>query len=273
MKSIMKSTVKQKFSVVVIALVVALMLSFFFGSDKKKPGEGFFHSLTAPFAGFFSGAGFWFQDKAEFVSSIGDLKIENERLNEENIKLEAQVADLKDIKKENEELRKQIELAPRQKYELESSMVIGHDVSGKAEFLYIDKGSRDGVENGMAVIVGEGVLVGKISSVYSGVSHVEILLSPNSKINGEIVESGGKGIVNGRYGTSIIMDMIPQTVEINKGDSVITSGIGGVLPRGLLIGYAQEPTSTADQLFQQTSLIVPAKFDELRLVWVVKKEK
>lgn len=269
----MKSNSKKKFSIVVIALVVVLMLSFFSRENQRKPGEGFFQVITSPFSNFFSGTGFWFHERFDFFSSIGEMKTENEKLLEENLRLKSQIAELRDVKNENDDLREEIKLAPRDDYKLESAMIIGRDLGGRPEFVYINKGSSQGIEKQMAVTQGEGVLVGRVVEIYPVTSKIEFLTSPDSKINAEIVESGAKGIVNGRYGTSVIMDMIPQTVEVKRGDTVITSGLDRILPRGLLIGYAQEPNPTSDQLFQRASLVLPVKFDSIKVVWVVKAIK
>jgi rod shape-determining protein MreC len=66
------------------------------------------------------------------------------------------------------------------------------------------------------------------------------------------------------------MEMIPQTADLKKGQTVITSGLGGGLPRGLLIGYIEDYQMTVDQLFQTASLKLPVDFKSLRMIWVVK---
>lgn len=254
----------------IIVVLGMLFLAIFFRDQKQKPLEGMFQVITKPVAGFFSAAGGWTGEKFSFFGSIGELKSENEKLLEENLSLKSQLAKLKDVKNENYELRKQIDLAPRDAYKLEAAIMIGKDMSGQSEFVYIDKGSKQGIKEHMAVIVDEGILIGKVTKAFPTTSQVELLFSKNSKVNAEIVESGAKGIVKGQYGTAVVLDMIPQTFEINKGDSIITSGVGNLLPRGLLIGYAQDPTPTPDQLFQQASLVFPVQLETVRMVWVVK---
>ncbi|MEA1926218.1 MAG: rod shape-determining protein MreC [Patescibacteria group bacterium] len=252
-----------------IVLILAIIIFAIFHNSSKKPFEGLVHTATKPFSSFFSDAGRFTYNKFSFFSSIGTLKKDNSRLLEENLKLKSRIALLNDIKKENNELRKQIELAPRDSFKLKATMVIGRDMSGLSDSFIIDAGSNDGIKEQMAVVVSEGILIGKVKKALKTTSYVELIRSKNSRVNAEITESGAKGIVRGQYGTSVIIDMIPQTVEINKGDSIMTSGVGGILPRGLLVGYAQEPMSTADQLFQQASLILPVDYGSIRMVWIV----
>lgn len=265
----MRSDFRNKLTIFAIVFIIIVLVAIIFRNQENKPFENVFQRATAPFARFFSATGAWTNDRISFFSSIGELKKENERFYEENIQLKAQLAKLQDVKNENEELRKQIELAPYDSYELEAAMLIGKDMSGRTEIVYIDKGADDGVKSSMAIVVGESVMIGKVLNVHKKTSQVELLTSKNAKVNAEIVETGAKGIVRGQYGTSVMMDMIPQTVEVNKGDTVITSGVGSVLPRGLLIGYAQEPVATPDQLFQQSSLVLPAQAETARMVWIV----
>ncbi len=269
----MRSTLKKKIISLVVVILGSLFLSILFRDQKQKPLEWMFQAATKPVSGFFSAAGWWTGEKFSFFSSIGELKSENEKLLEENLSLKSQIAMLKDVKNENDELRKQIDLAPRNAYELEAAVLIGKDMSGQSEFVYIDKGSKQGIKQHMAVIVDKGILIGKVVKIFPTTSQIELLFSKNSRVNAELVESGAKGIVRGQYGTAIVLDMVPQTFEINRGDSVITSGVGNLLPRGLLIGYAQEPAATPDQLFQQASLVFPVRLDTVRVVWVVKGVK
>jgi len=69
------------------------------------------------------------------------------------------------------------------------------------------------------------------------------------------------------------MDLIPQASEVKEGQTVITSGLGGIYPRGLLIGYVQKTEITVDQLFQKASLNLPIDFKNLRMVWIIKNAK
>ena len=269
----MKKIFKKKGVAVIIVFVLFILAVIIFRGSNKRPFGNFFHQATGPIAKFFSNSGAWTKSKISFFTSIKNLKQENEKLHIENVLLRANLAELKDSKKENEELRKEIELAPRGDYELEATLVIGKDMSGKVGIVFIDKGEKNGIKNQMAVVVGKGYLVGKVIETFPNSAKVELLLSRDLSVNAEIIESGAKGIVKGSHRTSIMMDMIPQTVEVNKGDTVITSGVGNVLPRGLLIGYAQDPVPTADQLFQQMSLNSSVHFDSLRIIWVVKGVK
>lgn len=250
-----------------IGLVVVVFLVF--GGKEEKPLQSIGQSTTKPFARFFSGAGFWFSEKFSFFSNIGKMKIENEKLFDENLKLKFELAKLKDIESENKVLRNELDLMDRKDFETRASLVIGKTLSKNRKIIYLDKGQNDGIKEGDPVIVSGGILVGKISKIYSSSSEAELILDNNNKVNAEVQEAGIKGIVQGEYGTSAVMDMIPQSAKIEKGQTIITSGLGGLFPRGLLIGYIKETGLTVDQLFQKASLDLPIQFNNLRMVWVI----
>lgn len=256
-----------------IAIILITVGVIFVSKKAVDKGEGVVFTVVKPFAGFFSNTGYWFQNKIDFVSSIGSLKKENEKLFEENLRIQSRLAELKEIESENEDLRKQLDLSPRDKFELETALIIGRDLNQSNEIVYLDKGEKNGIKMGMPVIVNEGILVGKVSKVFNRTSEVELILDQKIKINAEIQEMEAKGIVHGEYGTSVVMDMIPQTIEINTGDTIITSGLGNSMPRGLLIGYIKDLSPTADKLFQKTSISLPVSFEKIRTVSVIKNIK
>lgn len=256
---------------IVLCTIVILVLFLFLNTIHKKPLQSFVQWTASPVASFFSDAGYWFRDKTSFLVSIGELKDQNRELHEENIQLKSQIAELKNIRNENEELRSQLELAPREEYELEAALVNGKNLAKGSEILYLNKGKKDGIASGMPVIISEGILIGKIEKVFSGSCEARLILDSEIKVNAEILESQTKGIVHGEYGSSVVMDMIPQSIEIKKDETVVTSGLSGTFPGGLLIGYVKDVTTTADQLFQKASLNLPIEIDEARMAWVVKR--
>jgi rod shape-determining protein MreC len=159
---------------------------------------------------------------------------------------------------------------PRDKFDLEASFVIGQDPQGLGNWLTIGKGSRDGIAIGMPVIVSEGILVGRIDEVGPNYSRVNLITNTTSAINALDLETSAKGLLRGSYSLGIMMDMISQGDVINNGDRVITSGLGGELPRGLLIGNIQEVGVSVDKLFQQAVVVPAVKYRDLDMVFVIR---
>lgn len=226
-------------------------------------------TVTLPLQNIFSIVAFETGDFFHFISSIGELKSENERLEKEYLRLVADQAMLLDVKKENEELRRQLGILPRDTFSLKAAEVIGRDISGLGNWLSIDQGSLDGIRPGMPVIIDAGVLIGKVAETFPSNARVMLLTNPESLMSGVALETDAEGIVKGEYGLGLLYDMVQQSDMLKVGDTVVTSGLGGDFPKGLLIGTLQETRFTNDHLYQQASILSPVKFNRLRHVFVI----
>lgn len=256
-----------RFSIVAAFCFLLVLLS-----PKKifDPVRGIFLHVFSPVEGIFNSAGNRVGGVLDFFGSISELKKENSRLLKENNILAKEVAGLSIEKRENEILREQLELMPKEKFDLASSFVIGHDPKGAESWLMIDKGRDAGLESGMSVIVSDGIMIGKIEEVYSNSAKVGTLSDPQSHINAMDLETGSRGIVRGEYGLGIIMDMVSQSDNLNDGDTVVTSGLGNNIPKGLLIGKIKEMQVSKDKLFQQALVVPRVDYSDLEVVFVVK---
>jgi len=257
-----------KYLVIVFLLLLVIFVSLR-GSD--NPAKGFILNVSSPFLKtfrIFSGgvSGFF-----EFMGSIGDLKSENEKLVGDNQNLLAQNNRLKDAEKENQDLRQQLKLAPRNDFDLEASFVTAQDPQGLGSYFFIDKGENFGIKTGMAAIVSNGILVGQVTESYSNSAKVTLITDPSSAVNAEAQESAAKGIVNGEYGLGLKMSMISQAEVLSEGDTVISSGLGGKIPRGLTIGKISQVGQSPDKLFQVASVVPTVDATDLRTVFIIKK--
>jgi rod shape-determining protein MreC len=232
--------------------------------------RGIFLSLTLPFQKIFYGASQKVGETTSLLASISEIKNDNVQLSKENNFLAGEVARLKQMENENVMLREQLELLPRDKFSLVGSFVIGQDPQGSEGWIIIDKGEKDGIASGMAVIVANGILVGKVEEVYSSSSKINLLASSNSAVNVTDVDTGAKGIIRGEYGLGLVMDMVTQSDVLNIGDTIITSGLGGNIPRGLLVGKVKEVKVSEDRLFQRAVVVSRIKYPKLDTVFVIK---
>lgn len=254
-----------------VVVAIGALLVFFNPKKIFSPARQLGTGVAYPFEKIFYFAGEKTRDTFSFLASIGNLKNEDAQLLEENASLKAQVAQLEDQKNENVILRQQLQLAPRDKYDLAAAMVIGQDPTGAGSWLMIDKGASDGMQAGMPVIVSDGILVGKISEVYPTSSQVSLLTDSKSAVNVTDLKTGAKGILQGAYGLGVVMNEVEQSDSLNAGDSVITSGLGGLFPKGFLVGKIQQVGATPDKLFQQAIVAPAVKYSQLEVVFVVKK--
>lgn len=257
-----------------IFLIIFLICSIIIAINPKglfSPLKIFIFKVSYPFQKTFYLTGnatgrYW-----NFLTSFADVKKENEKLIKENYILQGELNNWKEQKRENEVLRSQLGLAPRDKFELEASFIIGQDIQGSGSWIMLDKGSNNGIRVGMPVIFSQGILVGKVEEVFSDSSKVFLLSHAESNINAIDLETGAKGILRGEYGLGLILDMVSQKEVLNVGDTVVTSGLGGNLPKGLSLGRIQEIHSSTDKLFQQAIINPIVKAHSLEVVFVIKK--
>lgn len=259
-----------KLTKLITITIICVSLIFFSSKNFFAPVHSLFLRLAYPFQKSFYTASSSIRETFEFLGGIGSLKNENKNLVQENAKLISQVAKLQDQKNENDYLRRQFELVPRDKYNLEAAMVIGRDPQGPGSWILIGKGNGDGIKKDMPVIVSDGILLGKVSEVYEKSSKIILLTDSASSVNVTDLETGAVGILKGEYGLGMSMDMVEQTDILNEGDTIITSGLGGSLPRGFLTGKVRQVNRSADKLFQQASVIPQIKYSKLSVVFVVR---
>ena len=259
-----------KLSKLILILALGSALIFFVPQKIWDPVRGALLRIAYPFQKTFYIISERTGDFFVFLGYISELKTENEKLIRENNSMSAKIVQILDQKKENEVLRKQLDLAPRGSYDLEASLVIGQDSRGSGFWIMIDKGTSRGISTGMPVVVSDGILVGKVSETFENSSRVVLLTDSSISLNVADSETGAKGIVKGEYGLGLVMSMVEQTAILNAGDSVVTSNLGGSLPGGLFIGKIQQSGSSPDKLFQQAVVIPQVKYSNLDLVFVIK---
>jgi rod shape-determining protein MreC len=151
--------------------------------------------------------------------------------------------------------------------------VLGGDPNPYLRYITIDVGSLQGVEVGMPVVSTGAALVGRISHVSPRTSRVQLLSDVGSAVDALLQTSRLTGLVVGDAdspsGVGLRMEWIPQDEEVSVGEIVLTSGLGGLLPKGLVIGQTTEVLSTDYELFQ-TALVRPAvDFTRLEIALVI----
>lgn len=147
--------------------------------------------------------------------------------------------------------------------------VLGQDPNPYLFYVIINRGGRDNLEIGMPVIAGGGRLVGRVAQVYPRWSKVQLIIDPGSRVNGLVQASRATGLVAGQPDGSIMIEQVPQSAQINVGDTVVTSGRGGLLPKGLIVGQVAEVQQKDIDLYQQALLRPAVDFKSLEMVLVI----
>jgi rod shape-determining protein MreC len=260
------------FKVVWIAALFAALVAIN-PAGIMQPIRGFFIGALLPFQKVAYSFSLAAENVKDFVGSVGELKKENEDLFKKNQDLLAENASLHDLQNENTMLRSQLDLLPRGQYDLVSATITSQDPNGLGNWMTIDKGSADGITAGMPVIFSKGILIGRIHDVYNNSSSVMLLTNPKSTVNVITTQSQAKGVARGEYGLGLMLDMILQTDTLQGGDTIVTSGMGGDIPKGLFVGTLQDVHPSDDHLFQQATINEPLQVSKLQIVFVIRGQK
>lgn len=218
----------------------------------------------------------WLSDRflaiQTYVTSPRDVTI----LTQQNIELEAEVANLQaqiiELQQQLTEfkiLSALLDFArayPEYKYV--GATVIGRDPSPFVKFIHINRGSDDGLRRGMPVVTQQG-LVGRISQTTASAALVQLITDPGTLINIRSEPERVEGILEGSITGDISLDFIPQEANVEPGDLVMTSGLGGNYPANILIGQITSVRSQDFDLFQSASVQPVVDFEKLEIVLVI----
>lgn len=204
------------------------------------------------------------------VARLSGLARENAELNQRIDELSFENSRLQTAKAENTALRRALNFQEEQRYDTIPAEVKAMDPTGFSQTVVIDKGEADGVVLGQAAITAPGLLIGRITKTYRNSSEITLITDPAMTINGEVTESGARGLVKGEHGISLILDLVTQNEVIKSGDKIITSGLAGDFPRGLLVGEINAIKTSSSELFQQAFVSPVADLKSLKFVFVVR---
>ncbi|MBT2727075.1 rod shape-determining protein MreC [Bacillus sp. ISL-75] len=234
-----------------------------------KDTTGWVQSLVSKPTHFVAGFFENLQDLQNTYDENKELKSRIENL----VNLEAQVQELKN---DNEELRDILgEKKTLRDFKPLPATVIGRNPDRWHEMIIIDKGNLNGIEKNMAVVTATG-LIGKVKNVTQFSSTVQLLSAMDPKNRISAVVQGKKDVYGFVQGFDdkqklLLIKAIPSGSKIEKGQTVITSGLGGVFPKGLMIGKVVDVKPDQYGL-NQTALVKPgADFYDIENVIVIKR--
>ncbi len=176
-------------------------------------------------------------------ASSEEIKAELERLESENAELRNQLSDYLETKRENEKLKKLLDIKKdNPSYKMTPANVIKRDVNDDFYSFTLDEGTSRGISVNNPVITENG-LVGWVCQADASTCKVKTILSPDTKAGAADKQSGDNGIINGSAAlcekNKTSMTTLAENNKIKKGDMIVTSGDGGVYPGGLLIGEVE----------------------------------
>lgn len=224
------------------------IVGFHFGLfDKPK---NILYLIVSPVSRTFSFAGTKTANFFYFFISLKKIAQENQWLRLENLQLVSQTAKLNDLIKENEFLRLALsaERSSGQKI-IVAKIVSRYDLLGQQTFR-IDKGIKNGVNKGQAVVVAPNILIGQIVESLDNFASVRPLTNSRSQIQVIVKDKQILGIIKGQENNILVMEMVPQDKELSAGDLLVSSPTDQ-LAGDLLIGKVEQVFKSDLGVFQQ----------------------
>jgi len=232
---------RRRVVLIIIALLVILLLNVI-----ENPMRSWAYKVAAPVQSYFWQAG----DDVNGFFSGGQVKQDSETLLFENMALLQTVGELKDVKEENDELRKALAFGIEEDFVFIEGQVLWKDPS--SDTLIIRSGT--GVEEGMPVTTPEKVAVGIVEEVMGEFSRIRLLSHTESSVDVVATEERIGGVIKGEGKFNTLLDFLPHSAEITEGDIVITSQLGGIFPKNFLVGRVAKVIKSDLEPFQRAQV-------------------
>lgn len=259
-------------TVVILLLLSALILISL--RVKERKGVAFFDGLLMEICSPFQKASTFAIKKVRGVFQeylfLVHLQRENERLKKRIADLQRENDQMREMVLSHERLRKLLQFRETLSSTLVAAEVVGRDPSSWFKSVTINKGEKDGVRKGMAVISPEGV-IGQILKTAPSHSVVLLVTDYNSAIDSIIQRTRAKAIVEGGGENRCQLKYLLRTEDVVAGDRVVTSGLGGNFPKGLMIGEIRKVDKKGHGIFQYAELVPSVDFTRLEEVLIIKE--
>lgn len=267
---------KGKWLFLLVAVFILLTIAHTTGMERKNLSfvEIWIRDLLAPLesgaTAVFSGA----KGLTGYFTGYDDLLRENKEQEEKINSLTKEVTALKDAQMENVRLRKLLAMkeSMAEEWQMVSARVIARDTGNWYHSVIIDRGTADGLAKDMVVINYDG-LVGRIIAVSRNTAEVLLLVDPEGAVGCLVQMSRTPGIVEGQGSQGLLrMVHFPHDAEIKENQVVLTSGLGGVFPAGLRIGFITEIKVEPNGLMKQAVVKPFVDFERIEEVLVLTKQ-
>ena len=257
--------------IIITIIVLILIVVFSNGENNASFFENVASKLVMPVQNGLTYLKNKISGNSTFFTDINKLKEENEELQAKNSELEQSLRELENIKTENEMLKGYMNLTEKYgEYQTIPAYVINKDISNYSKTIIINVGKNDGIKENMTVIADEG-LVGYIVSVTDTTAKVQTIIDTASSVSATMSSTDESIICKGTLdSTKELKAMyIPTEYNIIQGDSIETSGLGGIYPKGIHIGTVKQVESTKNVTDRYAVIEVAVNFDKLSTLLVI----
>lgn len=274
----MKNFLKQHglwilFAAAVIAVALAVMSVL---SANSSPLVNLTGIVTSPFRAAYTAIANRFNDLQNYYKDTTDLEAENAALKQQIAEMEETIRQAEADHEENKLLRELMNLTEQRRdlSDIESAMITEHSVTNWTSSLTLNKGTALGIEVGDCVIDAMGNLVGVIDQAGTNWSTVLTLVDTDTSLGAQVFRTKDLGVAQGDFSlmrqNRLRLDYLPADCRLLSGDLVVTSGLNGYLPSGLVIGSVEEVQVDDSGAASYAILAPEVEFDSLTEVFVLK---
>lgn len=258
-------------SPIVPVLIIAIVLFFLHMVGILRPVENFLSRLVKPVASRFYSTGTDIKTAYDANNVQEDPSVTIDRLTKEVAALTVANSRNMETEEENRKLREALKFTSNTDFRVVVASVIAKEASTEdSSGLVINRGAKDGLVPGLAVVSEGGLIVGKVLETKDTTAKICLTTSPDCQLAAAIQNSDKtQGITDGDLGLTIKMSYIPQLEKIAAGDIVITSGLGDHIARGLVIGKITQVYNESNEVWQEATIEPLVDFDSLTVVSVV----
>jgi len=213
----------------------------------------------------------WIKEIDQRYATVAGFRAENERLRKRIQELEVERSKLLEAGATNRRLQQLLEFRSHLPSGSITASIIANSASSWFKTCLLDKGSADGVRKGMAVVTPLGV-VGQVVSATSRSAKVLLVTDSNSGVDVLVQRTRARGIISGSLDNVTIMKYVKRSEDIQEGDRLVTSGLDGVFPKGLMVGTAVKVRKQNLGLFQYVEVMPAVVSSQTEEVLVVNGE-
>ncbi|MGA2781918.1 MAG: rod shape-determining protein MreC [Smithella sp.] len=206
-----------------------------------------------------------------YVLLVG-IEEDNKNLKNKINELKAALILYQDGYLEAQRLRKLLDLRDDYNYHFISARVIDREQAALSKTILINKGATHGLKTGMPVIAPPG-LIGRLVDVSWHVSKVLLFIDENSNVGAIVQRTRTQGVISGAGPRGLILKYISKTQDVKEGDVIVSSGMGGVFPKGLLIGQVSHVDRQDASLFLKINVAPFVDFSKLEEILILVSEE
>jgi rod shape-determining protein MreC len=261
--------------IILVALVVLVLVTVSVNSDPRQRSSGpermilqVVASLQQGVSGSARGVeGFW---RSYFY--LVNLRQENRELSKSLALANQRIVELNEHILANQRLRNLLNFADGRNFPFIGANVVAWDPGPWFKSINIDRGAEDGLRIGMPVISDQGV-VGRVVDVAPNFAKVLLIIDFNSAIDAFVQRSRVRGILAGRSEKNCALKYALKNDDVVRGDLIVTSGLGGVFPRGLPLGRVTRVNKTGQDIFLEIDVTPMTEFNRLEEILVILTER